>query len=187
MPNGFYVIVTGGSLVSRAIAPGCNSSPRENRTDPPGKHRASTPHERISAWFQCKSKGDGRPARADRAHRSGAPWADLGETLHETTGTKVAPGQAPGLVFRVRETALVQRALAERMHNESDDSATRCHVTKPRHGEVCAMAPDLALRRSGPPSACDTSTFMTYTCSVYLRQWRLPEAARSCLTAMSAR
>jgi hypothetical protein len=132
-------------------------------------HRGNIARRRRTSEFQpgfgAKSKGDGRPARPDRARRSADPWATLGVTLHETTGTKVAPGQTAGLVFRVRETELVRRALAERMHNESDETATRM----PRHGEVRAMAPDVAPRRSGPPSAHETSTLIVYTCSVYLR------------------
>jgi hypothetical protein len=165
MRNGFDVVVTGGGLISRAIAPGCNSSPRENSTDPPGRHRASTPYEGISAWFGCKSKGYGRLARADPTRRSADLWANLAETFRETTGTKVALDQAAALAFRVREADLAQRALVERMQNESDNAVTRM----PCHGEVRAMAPDLAPRWSGPPAARETSTLIIYIYSVYLR------------------
>jgi hypothetical protein len=165
MRNGFDGVVTGGSLVSRAIAPGCNSSPRGNSTDPSGRHRASTPYEGISAWFGCKSKGYGRPARADRTRRSADLWANLAETFHETPGTKVAPDQAADLAFRVREADLARRALVERIQNESDNAVTRM----PRHCEVRAMAPDLAPQWSGPPAARETSTLIIYIYSVYLR------------------
>jgi hypothetical protein len=73
--------------------------------------------------------------------------------------------------------------LVERMHNESDDAATRM----PHHGEVRAMAPDLAPRWPAPASARETSTLIIYTYSVHLRWRRLPEAARICLTTLPAR